>query len=411
MSRIAVVCGTERFNPTNMAMFREAARYSRDLIDLVCSEKTYLDEPMIGLPIRRTPASLLGPLTKTMWGGFLVGKVSRLRYLHNYLPELTKAVKDYEILVPPDPGHPTTFQCIQERKRGKLVVPYCAENIPYNWPHDRPLKESFETALDEADHFLIHTDGGKRAYKAMGVREDRISRINVGVDTEYWKPGDMPRYKRDSLRILFVGRLIWGKGLHTVLEAMEASNATVYLTVVGSGPELNRVRWMLREREKRGNDRLKHRVSIISDYLPAGLLLSMRQYHDAQVCPSIPIPQWREQMNISMLEGMSTGLPTIASMTGGHLEAVTHNREGLLFAPDDPDGLAECFNSLTGNADTLDRMSANARSRITGDFEATKQGLKLAEMFAKLQGKTVDGSILTPWNQELTEKAIAEEGS
>ena len=381
MARIAVVRGGENINVTELGMFARLTGFGHH-VELVCSSRTWVTESDAGMPERRLPPPpVSGRIAKTRSGGFLIGQVSPYRFLHQYLRGFHRAVRDYELLSPVDLGHPSSYQSILERKYGKRVLLYCAENIPFNWPHDRPLREHFERVLDESDHFLATTEGVRRALKAQGVGESRIHRLNVGIDVSFWRPAVSKAVASPgALRVLFVGRLHWQKGLQTVFEALEQCTSPVELTVIGRGPEEPRLRWLLDQRSRRGNPALRGRVRFVSHRVSQEELLRFRQSADVQLVPSIPTSQWREQMNFAMLEGLSCGVPAIATRTGGIPEAVADGIEGLLVSPDSPEELAVALDQMAGNPELRQRMRIAARHRIEREFNLETQARSLADL-------------------------------
>lgn len=376
---IGVVRGAENINVTELGMYAQLLQHGFE-VQLVCSAWTWVTEADAGMPQRRlSPPPLSGRLARTVPGGFLIGQVSPYRYLHQYLRGFHRAVADLDVLSPVDLGHPTSYQSILERKYGKKVLLYCAENIPFNWPNDRPLREHYDAVLDGADHFLALSQGAQQALKSQGVRAERISRVNVGVDTSFWKPAATPKSTPSNrLQLVFVGRLHWQKGLQTLLEALELATAHVDLTVIGTGPDEAHIRWLLDQRARRGNPELKSHVRFVPERVSREELLRYRQVADVQVVPSIPTSQWREQMNFAMLEGLSCGVPVIASNTGGIPEAVTHGSEGLLVAPDNPPELAAGIDRLAADSDTRREMGLRARERMVREFNLVRQGELLA---------------------------------
>ncbi|HTT46013.1 MAG TPA: glycosyltransferase family 4 protein [Thermoplasmata archaeon] len=385
--KVGVVRGAENINVTELGMYARLRQYGYS-VELVCSTRTWVTEADAGMPARRLPPPpVSGRVAKTFAGGFLIGQVSSYRYLHQFLRGFHKAVADLDVLSPVDLGHPTSYQSILERRYGKKVLLYCADNIPYNWPHDRPLRDHYEAVLDGADHFLALSDGAQRTLLAQGVRAERISRLNVGVDVAFWSPAAVPSERTDGpLRLLFVGRLHWQKGLQTVLEAMELTRSPAELTVLGRGPEEARFRWLLEQRARRGNPQLRERVHFVTERVSAEALRRLRQESHVQLVPSIPTPSWREQMNFAMLEGLACGVPAIASETGGIPEAITDGREGLLVPPDQPLAWANAIDRIAADEVGRRRMSAAARARIVSDYDLEKQGAALAEILRVKMG-------------------------
>ena len=71
--------------------------------------------------------------------------------------------------------------------------------------------------------------------------------------------------------------------------------------------------------------------------------------------------RWDEPFALSTLEGMATGLATIASETGGTPEAVSG--AGLMFKKEDLDVLTEHLTHLVSDAEQRARYAAIARDR------------------------------------------------
>jgi glycosyltransferase involved in cell wall biosynthesis len=87
--------------------------------------------------------------------------------------------------------------------------------------------------------------------------------------------------------------------------------------------------------------------------------------------------RWEEPFALSTLEGMATGLATIASSTGGTPEAVRD--AGLLFEKDDLDNLTEYLNRFVTHAVERERYGALARDRAQ-EFTWLKIWRRLREL-------------------------------
>ena len=78
-----------------------------------------------------------------------------------------------------------------------------------------------------------------------------------------------------------------------------------------------------------------------------------------------------EATSMALLEGMSLGLPTIASDYGGNPYVVTQGETGLLFPSQDSQALARCMAQLMDHPDDLSAMGRRAKevfqTRFTGE--------------------------------------------
>jgi len=77
----------------------------------------------------------------------------------------------------------------------------------------------------------------------------------------------------------------------------------------------------------------------------------------------------------AMLEAMSFGLPIIASKTGGALDFIEHNKNGLLFEPLDEDALLEHLETLL-SAKERQRLSAYAKRPLRSPKDEARDWLK-----------------------------------
>lgn len=119
---------------------------------------------------------------------------------------------------------------------------------------------------------------------------------------------------KDTLRLLFVGRVIRQKGVHIAIEAVRllATTHSVRLTIVGRTPP-----WEMsyrRDLQKRARG-LPIRFN---GFVKPQDMASIYSAHDALLCPS----QSHEAFGLVNIEAMSYGLPVIASDVGGIPEAV-----------------------------------------------------------------------------------------
>ena len=85
--------------------------------------------------------------------------------------------------------------------------------------------------------------------------------------------------------------------------------------------------------------------------------------------------RWDEPFGLTTVEGMATGLATVASRTGGSPEVV--GEAGLLFARDDPADLAACLERVLADPALRRQLGEMARQRATSfTWKATWTGFR-----------------------------------
>ena len=130
------------------------------------------------------------------------------------------------------------------------------------------------------------------------------------------------------------------------------------LLLVGSGPELDRARQLLRE------NALSERAEVLGEQDQVVSLLS--------VSDLFLLPSAQESFGLAALEAMACEVPVVASRVGGLPEVIEHGVSGLLHAPDALDDMAGSALRLLGNEDWRRAMGRAARQRVVERFDATR---------------------------------------
>ena len=78
-----------------------------------------------------------------------------------------------------------------------------------------------------------------------------------------------------------------------------------------------------------------------------------------------------EGLPISLLEAMALGLPPVVTRVGGNAEVVTHDVDGILVPPGDPENLAEAYVNLARSSAERTRLAQAAALRVQ-DFDIAR---------------------------------------
>lgn len=205
-----------------------------------------------------------------------------------------------------------------------------------------------------------------------GLRE-RLRVVPNGVDTARFRPRADPG-RGDRLRVLFVGRMIPDKGADVLVDAVtRLGREDVELTVVGSanfdagaGPGAY-------ERE------VSRRAAVLGDrvrllpFTPRAEVAEVFRAADVLVVPS----RWAEPFALTVLEGMASGVPVVASAIGGIPEAM--GGAGVPVPPGDADALADALAALADDEGYRQRIGRQGRTRAeAGDWRWARERLDRA---------------------------------
>lgn len=177
--------------------------------------------------------------------------------------------------------------------------------------------------------------------------------------------------------LLFVGRLVGGKGIDDLIRAYARLSpelrSQVDLDIVGDGDEFEALRRQAAGIE--GTVRFHGRRS------PEDVARLMRSA-TALVGPSKRSPiGWVEGFGLVFMEAARAGTPSIGYRTGGIPEAVADGETGLLADEGDIDALAAAMERILTDASLRDRLGRAGRARQRRDFDLLTQTAALEQIY------------------------------
>lgn len=186
-----------------------------------------------------------------------------------------------------------------------------------------------------------------------GVRFRRVATHPLARRVRQWA--------QEAPVALFVGRLVYYKGVEVLLDAL-ARTAGARLVVVGDGPL------------RRGLRRHAKRLGIASRVLWLGPVADddlAGAYSGADVFV-LPSTAATETFGVVQVEAMAAGLPVISTRLGTGVETVTLDGvTGRLVRPGDAGELAGALGTILADEGLRARLSAAAVER-SGDFSADR---------------------------------------
>jgi glycosyltransferase involved in cell wall biosynthesis len=102
-----------------------------------------------------------------------------------------------------------------------------------------------------------------------------------------------------------------------------------------------------------------------------------------QAADCFVLPSHSEGLSNALLEAMACGLACVATRIGGTVDLMRHADQGLLVEPGDSAALAEALGRAL-DADTGQRLGAEARARVERDFSLAATADSLASLYREL---------------------------
>lgn len=215
------------------------------------------------------------------------------------------------------------------------------------------LKNVVKYILKKSDYVFVVSDSIRDEILKLGIEgiENKLKVTYNAVDAEKFRPDSESHFKDemeiDPLKpvILFVGNLVWQKGVEYLIRAKEFISKDVEIVIVGDGPLFNELKGIVEFENIKGVKFTGARTDI-DKIMPAA---------DIFVLPSLS-----EGRPIVILEALASGKPVIATNVGGIPEIIDDD-VGIIVNPEDPVGLAEAINKLLEDKDLREKMGKRAR--------------------------------------------------
>jgi len=245
--------------------------------------------------------------------------------------------------------------CVSLLLKWKYKVPYIVSLRGSDVPgySDRfPLIYFFLTPLIK----LIWKKSAAVFSNSQGLKElalktnpqQEIGIIFNGIDISEFKPAE----NLDSSKIICISRLTDRKGINYLIEAFEKlKNDKFKLVIVGEGNQKEELEKMVE------NLKISNRVEFLGR-VEHSKLPEVYRWAGVFVLPSL-----NEGMSNTMLEALASGLPLIATDTGGTRELINDGENGFIIKMKDSDDIKEKIEKLMNNRELQIAMGINSRKR------------------------------------------------
>lgn len=372
-------------NPIEWQCFTKLPKYGFQPIGITTYDNSF---PLSEIPFPKR----VGHNFKTVTNGKLsrlqqfATKITKYNFesLNLKICDLKKLTKDIDIINSADFFYPFTYQAV---KTGIPTIATEWENIPFN-VEGMPYAKIKKYTREHLTHFIAITERAKEALVIEGVSPERISVVPAGVDCEKFKPEAKNNQaiksfglSDDSIKILFVGRLLSEKGIFNLLTAFSLilkKVENVELLIVGTGSPIN----LFRITQLITNLKIASKVKLLGSIE----YFRMPQIHnlaDIFCLPSIPAKTWAEQFGYSIVEAMACGKPVISTFSGSIHEVVKDHVTGILVKPNNTSELGIALEELILNEHEREILGNNGRKWVLQSFEANMIAGRLAEIYRK----------------------------
>lgn len=258
------------------------------------------------------------------------------------------------------------------------------------WHHDivkypkfntfyQPLLQAF---LSQMDAIVVGAEALIESNAVLAKFADRCHVIPLGIEESRFTTIDTQKIRQiqtqyGSNLVLFVGRLVYYKGVDVLIKALEKLDATAL--ILGTGPLQDELEALAKSLG------ISHRVHFLGYVDDADLA----NYYAASSLFVLPSISPTECYGLVQAEAMMCGKPVInTNLPTGVPWVSQHGETGITVPPGDPSALAEAIKTVLSNDDMRQAFSANAKKRARSLFTLDAHGIAIEKLYSDLLSET-----------------------
>jgi glycogen synthase len=220
---------------------------------------------------------------------------------------------------------------------------------------------------------------------AFGLPADKLSMVPNGVNPHIYdglEGQDLAAFRLqyalpDEKIVLYVGRLVYEKGIHILINAVPKvlAKTDAKFVIVGSGYMKDQLSNIVRSMG------LEHKV-LFTGFVDDDSLAKLHKVSDVSVVPSL-----FEPFGIVALEAMAAKCPVVVSDTGGLSEIVDHDVTGVKAYPNNTDSLAWGITKVLTDSAYAKALRVNAYKKILEKYDWDKIAQQTRLMYERVLGE------------------------
>ena len=257
------------------------------------------------------------------------------------------------------------------RRRGIKTLWFSWQNLNRAYPWPFSWWERYN--LRHCDYAIVGSQTAAQVWRTKGYAGPLAVIPQFGVDPVFFAP---PQERAGGpLQIAYVGRLVPEKGVDLLLQALQGLPGEWRLTVLGQGPEEQRLRAFVAAQPWR--ERVQFRALIPSMEIPA-----FYREIDILVLPSRTHSNWMEQFGRVLIEAMACGVVPVGSESGEIPHVI--GEAGLTFPEGDVVALRTALTRLIQNAALRQELRERGRARVLAHFTQRQVARETATVYREM---------------------------
>lgn len=273
---------------------------------------------------------------------------------------------------------------VTEALRIPLVVTFHGYDISV-LPQNEKTRRRYRALFQKADAITGVSNHNCSKLLSLGAPEKKVRLLHNGTRIEEFSYSNpRSRFEGKTVQLLFVGRLVKVKSPVDLLDAFAMARkrmdgeADLHLTIAGDGPQSNSVQQRIRQWGLRDQVECLGRVS--HDEVQS---LMKRNHMYVQHSKKTNSGE-EEGLGVVFIEAQASGLPVVATQSGGIPDVVVNGETGYLVPEGDTEAMADRVVHLARRPEMWEEMGRAGRRHVEENFDLTKQVAKLIELYKEL---------------------------
>jgi len=245
-------------------------------------------------------------------------------------------------------------------------------------------------SLLHADGVTVNSSFTKEAVLQLASNLENLYLIPMGVaEPEMTNDKDKEFLCRkyrcgNGALLVFVGRLVEEKGLRDLLEAiflLKKDFPDIHLMVVGDGQERKGYEALVKKLKINKNISFVGQVDpkkVFAYYAAADIFIGpSKQANDGTT----------ESQGLVFIEAMMANTPVVATSVGGIIDAVIHEKTGLLVPENSPPAIAKAVKRLIMDQILVEKLKAGGYQMVVDKFSCQKSASAFSDLYQKIIAK------------------------
>jgi glycosyltransferase involved in cell wall biosynthesis len=217
-----------------------------------------------------------------------------------------------------------------------------------------------------SDKITALTEHNRQLLLKLGAPEGKIVLIPNGVDANKYNEArqrneKMSKEESDGPVLLYVGRIDWNKGLERVIEALPALIAS-----------FNHIKFLIVGPDYSGQSKnllaLTEELGVSESVVMTGKVSEEQKSFYYSIADVFVLPSIYEGLSLSLLEAMASGLPIVATKSGGPGDILVDDIHALLMDDCSAQEISNLVGTILKDSRLANRIGKNAFDLVLKEF-------------------------------------------